>query len=267
MARGGWPRYVSAAEKRAKAERAQEKLRKKHGDIEPVQIEGRSLANQWWGKAWNKNLEAYSDFSNRLPRGRSYVRQGAVLDLKINAGKITALVQGSVGSPYKVNIEIKKINKTTWSKVCQQAAGQLDSVQALLAGEFPKDLANLFYDRKAGLFPSPKQITLNCSCPDWAEMCKHVAATLYGVGARLDHAPELFFTLRGVQMSDLVGRVLEQESQSLLKREKRRSQRSLRGSGSDLEALFGVSMAEPDWLTLTAKPKRKRAAPKKRKST
>jgi uncharacterized Zn finger protein len=266
MARGGWPRYVSAAEKRAKAERAQAKLRKKLGAIEPVSLEGRALAKQWWGKAWNNNLEAYSDFANRLPRGRAYVRQGAVLDLNINAGTITALVQGSRGSPYKVTIAIKKIPKTTWAQVCQQAAGQLDSVQALLAGELPKAMATLFNDQKAGLFPSPKQITLHCSCPDWADMCKHVAATLYGVGARLDLTPELFFTLRGVQVSDLVGQVVAQESRALLKRDQRRSRRSLSGSSSDLEALFGVSMAEPDWLALTAKPTSKRAAPKKRKS-
>ena len=173
---------------------------KKKQDLRPVIIDGSVIARTWWGKAWNKNLESYADYTNRIGRGRSYVRSGAVLDLQVSAGEITALVQGSRAKPYSITIRIKKLNKNTWNLVTSACEGKLESLEELLAGKFPKALEEAFMQRKTGLFPSPKEIEFECSCPDWASMCKHIAATLYGIGARLDEDPTLFFTLRGVAM-------------------------------------------------------------------
>ena len=155
-------------------------------------IEGTAIARTWWGKAWNKNLESYADYHNRIGRGRSYVRHGAVLDLQIGSGLVESLVQGSRSRPYSVTIRIKAMGKKNWEEIKTASQGKLDSLQELLAGKFPKGLGEIFTTQGKGLFPSPKEIDFDCSCPDWASMCKHVAATLYGIGARLDQDPELF---------------------------------------------------------------------------
>jgi uncharacterized Zn finger protein len=238
----GFPEYVSVAEKRARAKKAIEKLRKKNPDISPVVIEGRKLARTWWGKAWNDNLERYSDYANRIDRGRSYVRHGAVLDLQIMAGKITALVQGSRAKPYQVSITIQLLDKETWKSVMKACEGKIDSLSELLDGKFPKALAELFTEKGRGLFPNPKQISLNCSCPDYAQMCKHVSAALYGVGARLDENPGLFFALRGVQVEDLVEKAITEKSESMLKKSRQKTSRVIENGNEDLSAMFGIEL-------------------------
>ncbi|RPJ82137.1 MAG: hypothetical protein EHJ94_02795, partial [Deltaproteobacteria bacterium] len=187
----GFPQYVSVGEKRAKAERKLKQLKKKNTDIQPIVLEGSAIAKTWWGKEWNKNLERYADYSNRIGRGRSYIRHGAVLDLKIKPGQVEALVQGSRSNPYSVFISIEPIPKKNWDAIKQSCKGKMDSLKKLIAGEFPKTLGAIFTQEGNGLFPVPKEIKFKCSCPDWASMCKHVAATLYGVGARLDQDPHL----------------------------------------------------------------------------
>jgi len=199
-----YPPYVSVAEKRAKAERKLKSLKKKNPGLKPVVIEGRTLAQTWWGKSWNNNLERYADFSNRIGRGRSYVRHRAVLDLQIKSGKVTVLVLGSARKPYKIEINIKPVKLAKWAVLRRDCQGQLKSLQDLLEGKFPKALAKIFFSEDSGLFPAPEDITFDCSCPDWAEMCKHVAAALYGIGARFDEDPRLFFKLRGVKIDDLI---------------------------------------------------------------
>lgn len=188
----GYPRYVSAAEKKAKAQRSLNKLRKKNPDIQPIIIEGRALAKSWWGKAWNLNLESHADYSNRIGRGKSYVRNNAVLDLKITKGKIEAKVQGTKAKPYEVTIEIDTIGDKNRCEILQLCNRRIDTLEQLVEGKFSKELEILFTDKKYSMFPSPAEIHFNCSCPDWALMCKHVAAALYGVGARLDTNPLCF---------------------------------------------------------------------------
>jgi len=217
----GYPRYVSVAEKKAKAAQKLKKLQKKMPGIRPVVIEGKSLARNWWGKSWNKNLERYADYSNRIGRGRSYVRHGAVLDLQIKTGRITALVQGSAAQPYKVVIKIEAVKPAAWQAIKRRCGGQLKSMQDLLAGKFPKALGEIFFHKDKGLFPSPQAIKFDCSCPDWASMCKHVAATLYGVGARLDQEPALFFKLRGADTADLIAQAVRDKTGDLLVRVKK----------------------------------------------
>lgn len=251
-----YPPYVSVAERRAKAARKLKVLRKKNPDIQPVVIEGRAIASTWWGKSWNDNLERYADYSNRIGRGRSYVRHGAVLDLVIKAGEICSLVQGSQARPYKVEISIKPLGKKNWEKVRKAAAGKLDSLGELLAGKFPKGLQELFFARGEGLFPAPREIDFDCSCPDWASMCKHVAATLYGVGARLDEDPELFFALRKIEMDDLISQAVKGTTRALLKKAESRSARVM--EDADLGDVFGIELDEEVGKGV-GKPSRKKA--------
>lgn len=198
----GWRPYVPVARRRAKAKQKMEKLRKKGKNIQPVEIDGRVIAHSFWGKAWCEHLESFSDYENRLPRGRTYVRNGSVCHLAIEAGRIEAMVSGS--EIYKVTIKIKPLNSSVWKAIKKQCSGQIGSMLELLQGKLSDHVMSIVTDRRKGLLPLPGQIELGCNCPDWAEMCKHVAAVLYGVGNRLDSQPELLFTLRNVDAAELI---------------------------------------------------------------
>lgn len=197
-----WKPYVSVAERRRKAQKKIDVLRKKGIDIQPVTIDGRKIAKTFWGEAWCNHLESFSDFENRLPRGRTYVRNGSVCHLTISKGKIEAKVSGS--ELYTIAVKIKPLPEKKWIDVKQRCTGQIGSLLELLQGNLSDHVMQVVTDRENGLFPLPGEISLDCSCPDWATMCKHVAAVLYGVGARLDHKPELLFTLRGVNHEELI---------------------------------------------------------------
>jgi uncharacterized Zn finger protein len=260
--------YVSAGERRRKAEAAAKKLSKKGRPLEPVQIDGRKIASTFWGNSWCKNLEAYSDYENRLPRGRTYVRNGSVIDLQITGGKITALVQGS--DLYKVGISIGPLCPQRWHDFKQCCAGKVTNLLDLLQGRLSKDILSEITAISTGLFPSPKEIKLSCSCPEWAGMYKHVAAVLYGVGARLDSKPELFFTLRGVDMQELITAATE----SAVSSGKHAAAPRTHLAGADLSEIFGVEIeSAPEAMTAapaisapapapvkSPKPQRKRQA-------
>lgn len=248
-------KYVSVAEKRHKAERKLKALKKKNPGIQPVIIQGRSLAKNWWGKAWNKNLESYADYANRIGRGRSYVRHMAVLDLKIEPGKIKGLVQGSTSTPYKVDITIKPMAKTKWEQLKKKSRGRLGNLKDILGGKFPQEMEEIFTLKGQGLFPSPEEIELDCSCPDWAVMCKHVAAVLYGAGARLDDDPALFFVLRKVKIEELISQTLEEGKKDLLTKSKAKSSRVIKKT-SGLSELFGIDLADATPLPTPKKPHR-----------
>ncbi|MBW1707262.1 MAG: hypothetical protein JRJ86_19230 [Deltaproteobacteria bacterium] len=262
---GYYPPYVSVSEKRAKAAKKLKQLKKKNPDIKPVLLEGTAIAKTWWGKSWNRNLESYADYSNRIGRGRSYVRHGAVLDLQINSGKVESLVQGTRSKPYSVSIKIKGVNKKIWQEIKAACEGKLESLQELLAGKFPKALGEIFTTQGKGLFPSPKEIDFSCSCPDWAYMCKHVAATLYGIGARLDDEPGLFFKLRKVKMKDLVAQAVEDKTRKLLKKAKKKTTRVI--SESDVADVFGIDMEETVAKSKKKAKVRKRTSKKKKSLT
>ena len=198
----GFRPYVPVAKRRAIAARELEKLRKKGRKILPVVLEGRSIARTFWGKAWCENLERYSDFENRLPRGRTYVRNGSVVDLQIERGQVRATVSGS--ELYTVRIDIDTIPKARWEAICWDCLGSVTSLVELLQGKISKNVMERVCREGDGLFPSPREIKMRCSCPDWADMCKHASAVLYGVGARLDAEPDFLFALRGVDRSELI---------------------------------------------------------------
>jgi uncharacterized Zn finger protein len=200
----GWKRYVPAATRRRQATRALAGLKKQGHEASPVVIDGRRITSTFWGKAWCENLERYSDFRNRLPRGRTYVRNGSVIDLQVAQGAVTSLVSGS--DIYKVRIVVAAVPQTRWRGICRDCTGAIDSVVELLQGRLSTSVMARICEPKTGLFPAPKEISFRCSCPDWARMCKHVAAVLYGIGARLDERPELLFLLRRVNEQDLIAK-------------------------------------------------------------
>lgn len=204
--------------------------------MEPVIIEGRKLALNWWGKAWNTNLESYADYSNRIARGRSYVRDGAVIDLKISPGKVLAKVQGSRARPYTVDIDIMELSDARKADIVQRCAGKIEDLDSLISGRISKTVENIFLERD-GLFPSPSEIIFHCSCPDKAYMCKHVAAVLYGIGVRFDNDPLLFFSLRGLDVSTLIRRSVDDRLSKMLSNADVRSDRVI--SDDRIKGLFG----------------------------
>ena len=238
MSNYGYPKYQSVAEKKEKARKSLVKLKKKNPDIEPVIIEGTKLAKSWWGKSWNENLESYADYENRITRGKSYVRNNAVLDLKISKGTIKAVVQGSRAKPYDVQIQIDPLSSEKWDQVTALCNHRIDSLEQLIEGKFPKELEVLFIDRKYGMFPSPKEIDFACSCPDWASMCKHVAAALYGIGSRLDVNPMLFFELRDLDGQELIKKSMDQKIESMMKNAGNKSKREI--PDKDISDIFGL---------------------------
>jgi uncharacterized Zn finger protein len=248
-----WRPYVPVAERQRKAARAMEKRKKRGLAVSPVVIGGLKITKTFWGKAWCDNLERYSDYANRMPRGRTYVRNGSVVDLQVTPGAVHAFVSGS--DLYEVEVKIAPLGKARWKAICADCCGAIDSLVELLEGRLSNGVMERICRRNEGLFPSPGEITLSCSCPDWAGMCKHVAAALYGIGARFDHQPELLFRLREVDEQDLLAKVGDGVA---LGGKKPGSARIL--GGEDLAGVFGLDMASE-----AAEPRRAKAAPAKKK--
>jgi len=233
---GGFAPYVSVAKRREQAAKKAAQLKKKGQILNPVIVEGRAIAKTFWGKAWCDNLESYSDYSNRLPRGRTYVRNGSVIDLQVKGGEISALVSGS--SIYKVNVLISILPEIKWNRIVEECSGKIDSLIELLQGKFSKGVMEIMTRPEKGLFPHPKEIKLACSCPDWADMCKHVAAVLYGIGARLDQYPEELFLLRQAEHLDLIAKA----GSTTLTAVKKDQAKII--PDADLSSLFGIDIDE-----------------------
>lgn len=255
----GWRPYVPVAVRKARAMKKMDQLRKKGLDVQPVEIQGRKIARTFWGESWCDHLESFSDYANRLPRGRTYVRNGSVCHLEITRGQIHAMVCGS--EIYTVDISIETLPPNQWKDVKHRCAGQIGSLLELLQGGLSRNVMSIVTDRNKGLFPLPGQISLACSCPDWAVMCKHVAAVLYGVGARLDETPQLLFLLRGVDHEELV------DTEADLTAASETSGRR-RIADDAIADVFGIEMTED---TTPAEPKsappRKKTAPKPKKTS
>jgi len=234
---GGWPAYVPVAERRRKAEREVARLRKTGRSVAPVKIEGRAIAATPWGRAWCDNLERYRDYETRLPRGRTYVRNGSVIDLQIGRCEVTALVSGS--SVYKVRIGIAALPAGQWQSIRADCAGRIESLVELLHGRLSKGVMDRMCRQGAGLFPKPSEISFSCTCEDHASMCKHVAAALYGAGARLDESPALLFRLRAVNEGDLLA-----DLGTAIPASAPAADRVL--AAEDVSALFGLDLAGPE---------------------
>jgi uncharacterized Zn finger protein len=253
----GWRPYVPVAERRRKAALEMEKRRKKGHPVAPVKIQGREIAKTFWGKSWCDNLERYSDYANRLPRGRTYVRNGSVVDLQIMPGEIHAYVSGS--ALYHVKLQVAPLSAKRWKSLCNDCAGAVDSVVELLQGRLSKAVMERVCRSNGGLFPSPAELKLSCSCPDWAAMCKHIAAVLYGIGARFDERPELLFRLREVDEKELIakaGTVIPLAATG------RQPGAAKILDGEDLSGVFGLDIVQASSAGEKKKAKKKRGSPK-----
>ncbi len=234
---GGWRPYVSVSERRARSKRLEARLRKKGIRLAPVVPEGREIARSFWGRAWCENLEGYADYANRLPRGRRYARNGSVIHLDVAEGCVSALVSGS--DVYEVEVKVRSTAAKTWSALRKECVGRIDSLVDLLRGRLSDAVMARISRPKDGLFPAPREMRFTCSCPDWADMCKHVAAVLYGVGNRLDAAPELLFLLRGVDHGELIAGALD----AGVPGGAGRAPANALESDAALDALFGIEIA------------------------
>ena len=224
---------------RRKAQESVRDAQKKGRDYEPVMPHrgSRQICESWWGQAWCANLEKYADYASRLERGRRYFRSGTVVDLKIRGGRVEARVQGSRKVPYKVDIRISPLSEEKCQEIIARCGRKIQTIDKLINGEFPDELRDLFTGEN-GLFPSPREISFNCTCPDWALMCKHVAAAMYGIGVRFDENPFYFFHLRGIDVDRFIDVALENKVESMLRNAEQPSERILRET--DLTGLFGV---------------------------
>jgi uncharacterized Zn finger protein len=232
----GYRDYVPVGLRKLQARKEAARRAKEQGrDLQPVKIKGRKIATTFWGKAWCDHLESYSDYANRLPRGRTYARNGSVVDLVITAGRIEAIVAGS--DAYEIEILIDQLPAAKWKKLRGDCSASIDSLLDLLGGRFSDGIMERLTDRSNGLFPSPKEISMECSCPDWAGLCKHLAAVLYGVGAHLDAQPELLFLLRDVDHTELVSEAVSEGNLSTAFGEP-----STALAGEDLGAMFGIDL-------------------------
>ena len=254
----GYREYVPVGQRIAKGRQYAAEVAKKEGRAaQPVTISGKKIANTFWGKAWCDHLESYSDYANRLPRGRTYARNGSVVDLVIKAGRVDAIVAGS--DTYEITIEINRLAKAHWKKIRNDCSASIDSLLDLLGGKFSDGVMKRLTRRPDGLFPGPKEINMECSCPDWAGLCKHLAAVLYGVGAHLDKRPELLFLLRDVDHIELIGEAVSADNLSTALGEP-----STELAGEDLGAMFGIDLDVSSNSTAVDKPPKKRRTTKKK---
>ena len=198
-----YPKYVPVGVRRARAAVEMHELRESGVTVQPVEVRDRNIVRSFWGRRWCEHLESFSDYANRLPRGRTYVRNGSVCHLAVEPGGVEAMVAGR--EIYRVVVRIRQLERPTWKAIKKACAGEIGSVLELLQGRLSDRVMDVVAHRDTGLFPQPGEIELVCDCPDWATMCKHAAAVLYGVGSRLDDSPELLFRLRGVDEAELIG--------------------------------------------------------------
>lgn len=231
-----WPEYVPVGKRIDAATKQAEKRAKRSGrQPEPVTIAGRDIAKTFWGKSWCRNLESYGDFANRLPRGRTYARNGSVVDLAVTRGRVEAVVAGSM--VYEVAIAIAPLSPVKWRAIKADCASSIGSLVDLLTGRLDDDVMRRLVKPGDGMFPSPREISVTCSCPDGARLCKHLAAVFYGIGHRLDAQPELLFVLRGVDQAELVAAATKESVRTVI-----RGDDAHAIAADDLAAVFGIDL-------------------------
>ena len=197
-----------------------------------------SFGKTWWGQEWLNSL-THIDYENRIPRGAAYARKGAVTDIKIDGGLIKAKVQGTQRTPYRVEIKVPQVDAEHVARLVDELSEQPLLVSKLMNHELDPQVMTIA--RKVGirLFPeSWRDLDMRCSCPDWALMCKHVAAVLYGIGTRFDRDPLLFFELRGIDVNKLIDTTLQDRIENMLENADTRTSRMM--DDEDLASIFGV---------------------------
>jgi uncharacterized Zn finger protein len=235
-----WWSYEEAEEAKERLQREIAKRVKRGERFEAlVPASGKKhLCTTFWGKAWCSHLETYQEYESRLPRGRSYLRQGNVYNLDIGPGKVNAVVAGS--ELYDTQVLIEPLKASKWHEMVEKCEGQVGSMLDLLAGKLGDGVMRVLSDAEEGLFPNTREIRFDCSCPDHADMCKHVSAVLYGVGVLLDTKPELLFTLRGVDGADLLAKAKDAAVTEM-------AEKAGELAGADLSAIFGIELGEVEF--------------------
>jgi uncharacterized Zn finger protein len=176
-----------------------------------VKLLSRTISYEWWGQQWCQNIAAYADYSNRLERGRAYIRKGAVKEISIEYGHVSAMVEGTAPQDYKVDISINQVSDDLSEKLLRQ----IKDINDLKNGKVPENYKNLFTVDN-GIFPKANEIKFTCSCPDIACMCKHVAAVLYAIGSILDQEPLLIFQLRGIDVEAYIDKQIFNATNEIL---------------------------------------------------
>jgi len=218
-------------------EKSKKNMKKGYFPVETKNARG-AIATTWWGNSWCTNLERYADYSSRIGRGKRYVRNGAVIDLKIAEGLIKAKVQGSRKKPYQVKITIDPLSEKSKKNIYKIAESSIDTLESLVLGKFPKELATIFTDKEVGLFPTPDEIHITCDCPDWAYLCKHAASALYGVGVKLDEDPLMFFLLRSFDFNLLLQKSINEKKELMIRNIGKRGKRTI--PKNKAKELFGI---------------------------
>lgn len=173
------------------------------------------IGSTWWSKRWIGVLESFS-MGTRLTRGRSYARQGQVISIDIEPGVVKAKVQGSQPKPYNIKIQLRPLSDQDWEEVTEAMASQAIFAAKLLAGEMPTNIEEAFHAVKLSLFPTAaKDLVTDCSCPDWANPCKHIAAVYYLLAERFDEDPFLIFKLRGRTKDEIIQALREKRTETL----------------------------------------------------
>ncbi|MCI0638555.1 MAG: SWIM zinc finger family protein [Gemmataceae bacterium] len=182
-----------------------------------IKAQSKRFGESWWAKRWLEVLESF-DIGARLSRGRSYARNGQVLSIGIDKGTVQAKVQGSRPTPYAIAIKVKTLTHADWKKVASALLSQALFAAKLLAGEMPQDIEEVFLQAKVSLFPAKHDdLQTDCSCPDWSNPCKHVAAVYYLIGEEFDRDPFLLFKLRGLSKDELL-KLLKQDQEPARKK-------------------------------------------------
>ena len=197
-----YPRYLSIGARRARALPEMLRLRERGVHVQPIETTGQIIAQRFWGRRWCDRLDSFTAHDNHLPLGRSLVRNGSVCHLEIRPGALEAMVAGS--ALFRVVVRIPTTEPAAWQALARTCAGRVGSLQDLLRGALPDGVIEAVAGPERGLLPSRSELDPHCGCGDGAALCRHAAAALYGVGRRLDAAPELLFRLRGVDETDLL---------------------------------------------------------------
>ena len=216
-------------------------------DYGEVKIDGKVISSSWWGQMWCRNIENYSNIRNRLERGRTYIRQNTVKSLSISNNCAESQVQGHSKEPYRVIINIKTIEKSKYDNILNKCENSVDNLESLMTGSFPKEYQQFFTDEEYGLFPKSNEIDYNCTCLDYEKnmhMCKHIAATMYAIGNKLDNDPLIFFKLRGIDISEFSNKILKKETEFVWNNINGESNRKI--NSNDISFLFGVDCDEID---------------------
>jgi uncharacterized Zn finger protein len=170
-----------------------------------------AIGEKWWSKRFVSLLESFN-IGARLGRGRSYARKGQVISIEVEKGLVRSKVQGTRSKPYDVTIQLSQISDKDWDKAIDAMASRAVFAAKLLSGEMPQDIEEAFADAKVSLFPEEKDLKTDCSCPDWSNPCKHIAAVYYLLAEQFDENPFLIFKLRGRTKEEIIEELRERRA-------------------------------------------------------